>query len=173
MTTFFVGALLAGCAVGQSGPGVQSMGGPSESLLEMDRPGDFVLGLVVLGPAAGVRGPEEAPARYILSADGWLRTAVGPGSRESVYPKRTRLLSADERDRIWDFVRASEIDSIQPPLQIQSPESFDAPAGRRVYLVQLTANGARRSVAMPQGLPETAPFVAIADQLAAWSWVQP
>lgn len=145
----------------------------TEAGLPQARPGDFTLGVTVFGPSSGVRERGQVPARYIVTPDGWLRTAVGPGARESVYPQRTRLLDARQRDELWAMVRATGIQAAKAPMRLESPESFDPPAGRRIYLVQLTAAEHRVSVAAPSGEPESAPYAELAARLAEWSWVEP
>jgi hypothetical protein len=37
----------------------------------------------------------------------------------------------------------------------------------------LTAARDRSGVAMPEGEPETEPFIDLADRLATWAWVEP
>jgi hypothetical protein len=146
---------------------------PGDRPLPEARPADFTLGLTVLGPDRGVQRAGQTPARYLIGADGWMRVAVGPGARESVHPSLTRKLTGQERDLLWGLTRATGIETVGPPLRIQSPEAFDAPAGRRVYLVQLRADGRRISLAMPEGETGTEPFAALGDRLAQWSWIQP
>lgn len=154
--------LLSGCA---------STHTAGDRALPEARPADFTLGLTVQGPDRGVRRAGQTTARYLVGADGWMRAAVGPGARESVHPTLVRRLSAEERDLLWGLTRSAGIETIGPPLRIQSPESFDAPAGRRVYLVQFRGDGRRISLAMPEGGTGTEPFASLADRLAGWSWV--
>lgn len=146
---------------------------PGDRPLPEARPADFTLGMTVLGPQRGIERAGQRPARYLIGADGWLRVAVGPGARESVHPSLTRRLTAPERDLLWALIRSAGVETVGPPLRIQSPESFFAPAGRRVYLVQFKGDARRISLAMPEGEAGTEPFAALADRLAEWSWVEP
>lgn len=166
MTTLLCALLacLMGCATTPA---------PGDRPLPEARPGDFTLGITVLGPQRGIERAGQRPARYLVGADGWLRVAVGPGAKESVHPTLTRRLSNDQRDLLWGLTRSAGIETVGPPLRIQSPESFQAPAGRRVYLVQFKGDGRRISLAMPEGETGTEPFAALADRLADWSWVEP
>jgi len=144
---------------------------PGDRLLPEARPADFTLGLTVLGPQRGIRRPGQTPARYLVGADGWLRVAVGPGARESVHPSLTRRLTGAERDLLWALTRSAGIETVGPPLRIESPESFNPPAGRRVYLVQFRGHERTISLAMPEGEPGTEPFAALGDRLARWAWI--
>ena len=135
------------------------------------RPADFALGLTVYTPDAPARRPGQRAARYAVQPDGLLRTATGPGATVRVHPPLARRLTAAQRDELWDAVRAAGFDRVPPALRVSSPETFEPPSGRRVYLVEVTAGGQRRAVAMPEGEPETEPFIDLADMLARWSWM--
>ena len=137
------------------------------------RPADFALGLTVYTPDGAVRRPGQRAARYVVEPDGQLRAAVGQGATVSTRPDTTRRLTDAQRDQIWDAVRATGLADVSPALRLTSPETFDAPSGRRVYLVEITAGGRRSAVAMPEGEPETEPFIDLADTLADLAWVRP
>ncbi len=137
------------------------------------RPADFTLGLTVYTPDTPVRRPGQRAARYTVSPDGWLRTAVGQGATASTHPPIARPLTPDQRDQLWSLLRAANPESVAPALTLPSPDTFDTPSGRRVYLVEIHALGRRTTLAMPEGEPETEPFITLADQLAAWSWIHP
>jgi len=156
-----------------AGMGCAATPAPGDRALPQARPADFSLGVTVLGPQRGIERSGQRPARYLLGTDGWLRVAIGPGAKESVHPTLTRRLDPGQRDLLWALTRSAGVETVGPPLRIQSPESFDAPAGRRVYLVQFRGDGRRIGLAMPEGEPGTAPFAALADRLAHLSWVQP
>jgi hypothetical protein len=147
--------------------------GPHAGGLPDRRPPDFALGLTVYTPEGPVRRPGQRAARYIVDADGWLRAAVGPGAESDLYPMLARRLTAPQRDELWSLIRAAGFASVSEPLRIAGPENFDPPSGRRVYLVELTAARDRSGVAMPEGEPETEPFIDLADRLATWAWVEP
>ena len=157
----FITLLLAGCHSG---------GGPTFS---DSRPTDFGLGITVYAPAGEVRRPGQRPARYLVAPDGRLRAAVGSGAEVGVFPPVMRQLDTTERHALWAMLTESGIDTVSGALRISSPETFDPPSGRRVYLVEVTANGRRSAVAMPEGEPETEAFANIADTLADWAWVSP
>ena len=161
-TLWIIGCLLAwagGCAA------------PAARELPEDRPADFALGLTVYTPEAPARRPGQRAARYAVGPDGLLRTATGQGATVRVHPPVARQLTRAERDELWAAVREAGFDAAPAPLRVASPETFEAPSGRRVYLVEVTADGRRRAVAMPEGEPETEPFIDLADLLARWSWV--
>ncbi|MCC5824373.1 MAG: hypothetical protein LAT64_12005 [Phycisphaerales bacterium] len=144
---------------------------PASRALPEARPADFALGLTVYTPEAPVRRPGQRAARYAVGPDGLLRTATGQGATVRVHPPVARQLTSAERDELWAAVRRAGFDGVPPALRVASPETFEAPSGRRVYLVEVTADGRRRAVAMPEGEPETEPFIDLADLLAGWSWV--
>lgn len=144
---------------------------PSTRELPESRPADFALGLTVYTPDAPARRPGQRAARYAVQPDGLLRAATGPGATVRVHPPLARRLTAAQRDELWNAVRDAGFDHVPPALRLSSPEIFEPPSGRRVYLVEVTAGGQRRAVAMPEGEPETEPFIDLADLLARWSWV--
>jgi hypothetical protein len=154
---------LAGCAGSPA---------PDPSALEPSRPADFALGLTVFGPVSDTARPGQRPARYLLEPDGWLRAAIGPGANQTVHPTLARWLDAPTRDALWAMARGASLggDGVTP---IESPERFDPPAGRRVYLIELTAGGHRYSAAVSEGDPGAGPIAAIADRLAGLAWVSP
>ena len=154
-------AALAGCAASSSRP------------LPESRPPDFALGLTVYAPEGPVRRPGQQAARYTVGPDAWLRAAVGAGVDASTFPPIARRLSHDQRERLWDGVRRAGVERVPPALRLTSPELFDAPSGRRVYLVELTTGSARHAVALPEGEPEAEAFADLADLLADWAWVRP
>ncbi|RMH26729.1 MAG: hypothetical protein D6692_08705 [Planctomycetota bacterium] len=141
-------------------------------MLEPSRPSDFTLGLTVFGPVTETARPGQHPARYLLEPDGWLRAAVGPGANQTVHPTLTRWLDAPARDALWAMARGAGLGG-DGVTQIDSPERFDPPAGRRVYLIELTAGGRRYSAAVSEGDPAAGPLAAIADRLAGLAWVSP
>lgn len=153
--------------------GLPACSAPASRDLPSARPADLSLGLTVFGPDNAVKRGGQRPARYLVEPDGWLRAAVGPGADETVHPPRARWLTDAERDELWSRVRATGLDSVERPLRLDNPEGFMPPAGRRVYLIELTAGGRRVAAAMPEGEPATEPFIDLADALAAWSWVTP
>ncbi len=146
---------------------------PTDRPLPDARPADFALGLTVYTPEGAVRRPGQRAARYVVEPDGRLGAAVGQGASVTVRPEMARQLTDAQRDRLWDMVRATGFDAVSPALRLSSPETFDSPSGRRVYLVEITADGTRRAVAMPEGEPETEPFIDLADALADLAWVRP
>lgn len=146
---------------------------PSAAAFDESRPADFTLGLTVYTPETSVRRPGQRAARYAVSPDGWLRTAVGQGATNAMHPPIARHLTGEERDRLWSLLREASPESVTPALILPSPATFDAPSGRRVYLVEIHAQGRRTTLAMPEGEPETEPFITLADQLAEWSWIHP
>lgn len=145
---------------------------PTEALAEA-RPADFSLGLTVYTPDVTVRRPGQRPARYTVSPDGWLRAALGQGATANTHPPIARLLTPEQRDELWTMLRAAAPESVATALTLPSPATFDPPSGRRVYLVEIHAHGRRTTLAMPEGEPETEPFINLADQLARWSWIHP
>jgi hypothetical protein len=163
-------ALLGACA---ASPGPDGSSDAAATPLPESRPADFTLGLTVYTPDIPVRRPGQRAARYTVSPDGWLRTAIGQGATASTHPPIARLLTPDQRDEIWSLLRAANPESVSPALTLPSPATFDTPSGRRVYLIEIHAQGRRTTLAMPEGEPETEPFITLADQLAAWSWIHP
>lgn len=137
------------------------------------RPADFALGLTVLGPEAGIRRPGQRPARYIVSPDATLRAAVGGGAAESVHPPIARTLTEADRDQLWSLVRQAGVATAEPPLSLNTAQGYTAPAGQRVYLIELRAADGRWTMAMPEGETGTEQAAALADTLAGWSWVTP
>ncbi len=137
------------------------------------RPPDFTLALSVHAPDGPVRRPGQRAARYAVTPDGWLRAAIGGDAAADAHPPLARRLTPRERDELWSMVRAADPHGVPDAMRIPGPEVFQAPSGRRVYLVELTAAGRRTAVAVPEGDPDTAPFLDLADRLAAWSWVHP
>jgi hypothetical protein len=152
-------ALLGACA---ASPGPDASTDAAATPLPESRPADFTLGLTVYTPDIPVRRPGQRAARYTVSPDGWLRTAVGQGATASTHPPIARLLTPDQRDEIWSLLRAANPESVSPALTQPSPATFDS-----------HAQGQRTTLAMPEGEPETEPFITLADQLAAWSWIHP
>jgi hypothetical protein len=146
---------------------------PAPQPLPEARPTDFGLGVTVYAPPGEVRRAGQRPARYLVGPDGRLRAAVGSGAEVGVFPPSMRRLDEGERDRLWSMLASSGMDTVSGALRVSSPETFDPPSGRRVYLVEVTADGRRMAVAMPEGEPETEAFAAIADTLAEWAWVTP
>lgn len=158
-----VGTALGGCA------GPRTAG----DALPEARPADLVLGLTVYGPDSGVRRGGQRPARYLVEPDGSLRAAVGGGAVESVHPPIARRLTDAERDELWAMVRAAGINRVSASMRLNSAQHYTAPAGRRVYLVELAGGGGRWVAAMPEGEPDAERAGDIADRLAGWAWVVP
>ncbi len=161
---------LCGC-----GRGVRRDGGS----LPEQRPGDFMLGLVVFGQEDAV-SPASRSARYIIEPGGIFRASFGAGSDGLTYPPITRRLNENQLDLIWEM-GSTLIMSTQGGgglgsghwTEVQAPELFkrtdfkarELGAG---YLLEIKANGEWRAWESYMFLGGPTGFV---EMLAGLAWV--
>lgn len=153
--------LLLVCGCSQSTP-------RTDTGLPDQRPGDFVLGLVVFG------GGEEDPAatrsaRYIIEPGGVLRASFGDGSDGLTYPPITREIDEATLDTIWAMISDLGVDS-EPWRVIRAPEFFHSEAGSvQGYLLEIRADVRYASWTTPI---ETGPARELAEELASLAWIR-
>ena len=135
-------------------------------------PEDFVLALTVFAPAN--EHPEsrsQVPARYILESDATLRVAIGPGSDANTYPRRARVLDADQIQSLWASARALDLtnEDTEGIRMVASPEIFRAPSGQTLYLLEIRSQHTQRAFTLDPANPSAR---ALVEQLAELAWVQ-
>lgn len=135
-------------------------------------PGDFALGVTVLGERDGARLPRaQRPAQYLVEADGVLRVAIGAGVEHTTYPPRVRRLSARQTDRLWSLVQSGGFGDAEHPARIDDPAVF-RPTPREGWAVfDLSAKGERQTLAIR--IEEDAAAAQVIDELAGLAWLRP
>lgn len=134
-------------------------------------PGDFALGVTVLGTKDGGRLPRgQRPARYVVEPDGVLRVAVGAGVEASTFPSRVRRLSRLQVERLWELVEAGGYLREDHPGQVRDVEGFRPTPRDGWALVDVTAGGQRRAVAVR--VDEDQGAARLADELAGLAWIR-
>lgn len=135
-------------------------------------PGDFALGVTVLGSLEGAKLPRaQRPAQYLLEADGVLRVAVGAGVDHTTYPPRVRRLSARQTDRLWSLVQAANLQGAEHPGRIDDPAAFRPTPRDGWAVIDLSASGERQTLAVRV---EDDPAAAlVVDELAGLAWLRP
>jgi hypothetical protein len=111
----------------------------------------------------------NAPAWYVLDADGSLRGALGvPGAYASL-PPLLRHLNAAQTQRVWDEVQASGLAAGVYSLPQESPGVLASQGSAVVYLA---AGGARRTVVVSPGDPAMAGVDQLTNTLRELGWVR-
>ena len=157
-------------------------------------PDDFVLGVTVYAqpsesPIAGRVDPSLPrglqPGRYVIEADGVLRAATGPAADPSVFPPRTRQLSAAQMDEVWRLTRdagvfaaaslASEPSDQSASLSVAvgSPVLYEPPPEHVTALIEAFAAGERgtRAFILDGDSPSAHGAGALTDYLADLAWI--
>lgn len=155
--------------------GCRSTGTP----VDPDRaPEDFALAVTVY-PPQGV-DPEDLPraqrpAHFLLAADRVLHAAVGPGVDPGQLPPPTRRVDAVELDRLWRLVDESDMLREDNPFAVAAPRLYRRFDTRATALVEVTARGRTRAVAIDLEAEDVDSGAALllVDRLAALSWIRP
>ena len=138
------------------------------------RPADFTLDALVLNPDPAGAPRWRRPARYIVTADGELRVALGPGVSRRTIPRLARTLERDQLDRLWTLAREAGLAEPDGAWSIEWGETWSAPAGEASAVITISANGRRyhNGVAMGASSGLGAPRVeALLDALGELAWV--
>ena len=156
MIPFLLFVMLAGLLPGGcSAPGVNR-----EAYVAV--PPDFGLSVLVLGPdrtAAWEEMTEEqqqkVPAshlstRFIVEPDGTLRTAVGPGVSEDLYPSRLRELSSAQMLSLWRVVRNQGLITAETTHgRTSAPDNAEISRSGAIDYISIQALGDRVTIAVP------------------------
>ncbi len=135
-------------------------------------PGDFALGVTVLGTREAPRQPRsQRPAQYILEADGVLRVAIGAGVDPATFPPRVRRLSARQTDRLWTLAQAGNFTSPDHPARLSDITSFRPTPREGWAILDISANAQRQALAVR--VEEDAAATQLIDELAALAWIRP
>jgi len=135
-------------------------------------PGDFALGITVLGARDAQRLPRaQRPVQYLLEADGVLRVAVGAGVDHTTYPPRVRRLSARQTDRLWSLVQAGDFQNADHPAHIDDLTAFRPTPRDGWALLDVSAAGQRSTLALR--LEDDPAAAQVIDELAALAWIRP
>ena len=161
-----IGAVASGCAT-------------SRPIAAADAPPpDFMLGVTILTPPGGGAGGDEAgaaqgeglvPARHVMEADWVLRTLVGAGVTPETFPPRTRQLRRDQVQELWTLLLDSGLldpahpgrigawpADVPPPLRTMLVVEFTADGEHRVVAVEATGEGGEGARALAERLGELA-----------------
>ena len=139
---------------------------------ETGSPGDFALGVTVLGTKDAPTLPRsQRPAQYLLQSDGVLRVAIGAGVEPSTYPPRVRRLSQRQVERVWSLVQAAGITQTGHPGRVDDIQSFRPTPRDGWALLDVTAKGERHAVALR--VDEHEPTARLVDELADLAWIRP
>lgn len=135
-------------------------------------PGDFALGVTVLGTADRASLPRsQRPGRYVLETGGVLRAAVGAGVQASTYPARVRRLGARQVERMWMLVEAGGYLEEGHAGRVEDVAGFRPTPRDGWAVVEVTAKGRRRAVAVR--VEEDAGTARMVDELAGLAWIRP
>ncbi len=110
-------------------------------------PPDFALVLTVAERGARAERPAALrPAQYVLTADGVLRAAVGPGATHDLLPAPTARLTPAQRRQLWPLVVAAGLDrpdaSLEPEEEAQdTPLNTSSPPHDARLTTALTGYG--------------------------------
>lgn len=146
-------------------------------LAEADAPpADFTVAFTVLAPASSDGNPRvprgKRPARYVMEADGVLRSAVGMACSEETFPPRTRQLTKEQVKALWDEMRRGGLLDADHPDMIGPAPSAEALGTRTTFVVSYAALGRHRRLAVPDsGSVSSEAAAGLADRLAALSWI--
>jgi hypothetical protein len=142
-------------------------------------PSNFTLSITVQGPYTRVAPDRDSrPARYILEADGLLRTALTRAATEELYPPQTRRLSDEDVRRVWLTLKNGPLFRIDHPAIVPLPPSSDSstpPPKTTTYTITYIAADVRQILLLSADRPgaEDVPAAAqLTDELAGMAWVQ-
>lgn len=149
------------------------------SIVDADRaPEDFAIAVTVY-PPEGV-DPEELPraqrpGHYLVAADRVLHAAVGPGVDPGQFPRPVRRVDAVELDRLWRLVDESGMLREDNPFAVAAPRLYRRFDTRATALVEVTALGSTRAVAIDLEAEDidSGSALVLVDRLAALSWIRP
>lgn len=139
------------------------------------RPGDFRLGVVVMGVDSDLdstesqagRGLAGGDARYIIESASVLRASFGSGSTLDTYPGFTRRLTPDQMNAVWSMARdLLKKNNTLRSLNAGQPQSMVSE--RAGTIIEIHHNAYDNVLVFDHGDQQAA---AIVDALAALSWV--
>lgn len=150
-------------------------------------PEDFWLGVTVFKTPADTASRAAAylqlpipvrPARYVVEADRILRVAVGSGATVDTFPDQTRQLTEAEFDRVWNTLRTSSLVIDDNPAEVGAPPAVGTLGARTMYIVEFSAGGDRRMLAMDaepapgEGGAGAEDAKKLVEQLATLGWMK-
>ncbi|MEN0019974.1 MAG: hypothetical protein AAF747_03715 [Planctomycetota bacterium] len=161
-------AVLTGCAGGARTTGTAAAFGTV--------PRDFSLGVTVfeaeLRPGESLsfedRARAERPARYVIEADGVLRTAVGDSATPGSFPRITRRLDETQLERVWQLAQTTGV--LDGAGRIENVNTFDPRRDRPIAAVYVQADELRRHAALDLATDDAA--YRLVDELARLAWIE-
>lgn len=139
------------------------------------RPGDFRLGVVVMGAGSDLEstdleagsGLAGGDARYIIDSASVLRASFGSGSTLDTYPGFTRRLTPDQMNAVWTMARdLLNKNNTLRSLNAGQPQSMVSEHTRTI--IEIHHNAYDDVLVFDYGDQQAA---AIVDALATLSWV--
>jgi len=166
MTFFLLSLALCSLAFATSGCSSTPTGIPDH------RPGDFRLGVVVMGEnqtkskdhAVNLAGGD---GRYIIDSSSVLRASFGAGSTLDTFPGFTRRLSHDQMDAVW-LMSKDLLDHNKHLSRLHSGQPQSMLAEQSGTIIEIHMNAQYDIFVFDQGDQQAA---AIVDALAALAWV--
>lgn len=135
-------------------------------------PGDFALGVTVLGSRVDADAPRgQRPAQYLLESDGAYRVGVGAGVEASTYPPMTRRLTPGQVERLWTLSEAAGLTTFPHPKRLDDVQGFRPTPRDGWAVIDIAADGKRQAIAVR--LDEEPAVAGLADELAGLAWIRP
>ncbi len=128
-------------------------------------PPDFGLSVTVVGPdrsdawlALTADQRKDVPesslsARFIVEADGTLRTATGPGATDELYPGQTRTLVRSQMLELWRTVRNHGLLTAEQSHGVKNPAMVMPSPGATTHVFSIYALGDRITIAIQADEP--------------------
>ncbi len=171
LAVFVVVLVGAGCGA-KALPKVST---PARALPD-DRPRDLAIAATVFSPRVPLPDTQLPrslrPARYIVEADGVLRSTQGQAA--SSFPPRTRQLTPREVDQLWRLLRDSGLLDEGNPARLTDPEGAVRSGDKTTAMVYVSFEGRRTTlrVLLDRSSPDAIEAERLVDRLAELSWVQ-
>lgn len=163
-----------------SSDGQQRSAGTSRAV-----PGDFALEVTVYSPPVPAARIEDLPrttrpGRYVLEADGTLRSVHGPESDRWPFVPMTRQLTPMQREHVWRLARDAGLLDTDHPGRLESAGAAIIGRSQPTAIIETVGLGRRLVMAVALDRPDGSSLVAaddattrLIDRLAQLAWQAP
>lgn len=141
-----------------------------------DRPPDLALAATVFSPRVPLPTAQLPrslkPARFIIEADGVLRSAQGAQSPD--FPPRARQLTPRQMDQIWRLIRDTGFLNEGNPARIEDPSGTVRSGDRTTAMIYITYSGRRVTLRflLDRSTQDAVQAEQLIDRLAELAWVE-
>ncbi|MBX3376011.1 MAG: hypothetical protein KF678_03290 [Phycisphaeraceae bacterium] len=170
-------ALALGLIGGVNGCRAKPIAKPTTALVSIpdERPPDLAIAATVFSPRVPLPAsnlPRSLkPGRYIIEADGVLRSAQGAQAPD--FPPRTRQLTPRQMDQLWRLIRDAGFLNEGNPAIIDDPAGTVRSGDRTTAMLYVSYGGRRVTLRhlLDRSTPDAVQAELFIDRLAELAWV--